>query len=136
MANLINSTVPKLKVDNSQAMSAIKAVINEIAKVKDKTVTITTIRKTKNVSAAKGFEGLITSPTNFTVGEGAKPEWVSVTPMSGSSMVNRTETINNRTSRPISNNYPIIVNNQVFLDGVELRHILSHQLSKNQSAFK
>lgn len=65
----------------NKGKAAVASLQAEINALKSKTVTLTTKRVTKNVNAQHGFHGLVSSPTNFTVGEGFKPEIVTVTPL-------------------------------------------------------
>ncbi|HJR49246.1 MAG TPA: hypothetical protein VJ799_13890, partial [Nitrososphaeraceae archaeon] len=121
----------------ANAKSAADGIIKQLNRIPKKITTIHEI-KTKEVAAASGFQGIVSSPTRFLAGE-AGPEFVSVTPMSHFGGTQEVTTTVHKTSKPTSvssSNTPIIVNNQVFLDGVELRHVLSRQLAKNQSAFK
>lgn len=67
---------------------AVKSLQKAIDSLEDKTVTITTIHKTKEVKAQHGFHGVVSTPTNFTVGEGFKPELVSVTPLDNPNAAN------------------------------------------------
>jgi hypothetical protein len=120
----------------ANAKSAADGIIKQLNRIPTKITTIHEI-KTKEVAAASGFQGVVSSPTRFLVGEGGKPEFVSVTPMSQFGGTNQmTTTVHKSKPTSESNTKPPIVNNYVYLDGVELRHVLSHQLAKNQSAFK
>ncbi|WP_411753296.1 hypothetical protein [Serratia sp. (in: enterobacteria)] len=62
--------------------TAARRLQSAIDDLKSKSITVTTTYVTKKVNAQHGFHGVVASPTNFTVGEGFKPELVSVTPLS------------------------------------------------------
>jgi len=96
------------------AASGIQTLRNQIAALQSKTVTITTVHRTVNqtVTAAKGFSGIVNSQTNFTVGEGGRPEFVQVIPLAGSggggnsNTTIKAPTINNTGARNIPLNTP------------------------------
>jgi hypothetical protein len=127
------------KVCNSMianAKAAADGIIKQLNRIPRKITTIHEI-KTKEVKAAAGFQGIVSSPTRFLAGE-AGPEFVSVTPMSHFGGTQEVSTTVHKTSKPtsVSSAKPPIVNNYVYLDGIELRHVITRQIAKNQSAFK
>ena len=69
------------------AASSIHSLQSTINALHGKTIYVTTVRRTVGggggtVSAATGFSGVVTQPTTFHTGEGNRPEFVQVTPLS------------------------------------------------------
>lgn len=73
--------------------TAARRLQSAIDDLESKSITVTTTYVTKRVNAQHGFHGVISTPTNFTVGEGSKPELVTVTPLTGGSTPNPHENI-------------------------------------------
>lgn len=97
---LKQTKIPKLTVNISGVINGVNQAQNKINSLKGKSVTNTVTTVHRSIAAAKGFTGVVSAPTNFTVGEGNKPEFVQVTPLSDSgSAIRGTNTTNNITSK-------------------------------------
>jgi hypothetical protein len=77
---LIHSIPPVVTVNVSQGLSNVRKLQSAINSLKGKNVTSThtTVNRVVNrmVAAQHDFEGVISSPTSFSVGEFGKPEFV------------------------------------------------------------
>jgi hypothetical protein len=102
MSNLASATassMSRIRSSMSQAERAARSLQSAISALKSKDITVTTHYKTTgskagggggagaggSARAQHGFEGVVSQPTRFFVGEGNKPEHVQITPLSGSS---------------------------------------------------
>jgi hypothetical protein len=88
LASAIEGTMGRIADAMGEAESAAVSLKSAIDALEDKTITVTTVFRTVGSSgaaqsAAQGFEGIVNQPTRFIVGEGSKPEFVSVTPLVG-----------------------------------------------------
>jgi hypothetical protein len=81
MKDEIEANVPKLTVDNKQALDATEEVAKAVAALTSKTITITVLKNEKPVDRAVGGVDVVSSPTLFRAGEGSGGEIAAFFPL-------------------------------------------------------
>ena len=133
---LKQTKIPKLTADISNVNSQVSKAQSKINSLRGKNVTNTVTTVHKSVFAQHGFTGVVNQPTNFVVGEGGKPEFVQVTPLSegikGSNVTNKvTNKIPSSTgikgsgSSAGGTEKPIVIQNHLHMNEREIASIVS-----------
>jgi len=85
LARSISSSMSSIVSSMNRAKSMADALKRSIDALKSKSITVTTNYKTTGTKpgAARGFNGVVNRPQDIHVGEGGRPEMVSITPLQG-----------------------------------------------------
>lgn len=85
LANSVSNAMGRIISDMDNAAAAAGRLQSAINRLRSKTITVTTRYRTtgRPAGAARGFNGVVNRPQDIHVGEGGRPELVSVTPLQG-----------------------------------------------------